>query len=299
MAQALSESWTGEDVSIGDVARALTGLRDRVTEPGAPPHLRTSVMTHIAWVPPDWLDRAWATLEGMAELHPSRTLILVPHPDGETRVDAAVSLECVQPAGVERTVCTEVIELRLHGTAASAPASVVEPLLVSDLPVFLRWRGQPPFGASELEQLVELADRLIVDSTEWPGVPGCYASLADVFPHTAASDIAWARTGRWRARLASLWPGIADVKRIRVTGTTAQAHLLRGWLCSRLGHDVELEHEPADLLVGIELDGEAAPFPPGDAPSPSELLSDELDRYHRDPVYEAAALAAATSSSSS
>ena len=294
MAQALTESWTGDDVSITDVARALTDLRERVTEPGAPPHLRTSVMTHLAWVPLDWLDRAWATLEGMSELHPSRTLILVPHPDGDSdRVDATASLECVRPDGVERTVCTEVVELRLHGTAASAPASVVEPLLVSDLPVFLRWRGQPPFGAPELEQLVEVADRLIVDSTEWPGVPGCYAQLAEVFPRTAASDIAWARTGRWRARLASLWPGIADVSRIRVTGTAAQAHLLRGWLRSRLGREVALEHEPDELLVGIELDGEPAPFPPGEAPTPSELLSDELDRYGRDPVYEAAALAAA------
>ncbi|HSP74086.1 MAG TPA: glucose-6-phosphate dehydrogenase assembly protein OpcA [Gaiellaceae bacterium] len=289
----MPQHWEAEDVSLGAVERALAELRGRMGGEGAAPTLRTSVMTHIAWVPPAWRDRAWAALEGMRELHPSRTLILVPHPEEPgDGIDASVSLECFKPSGLERNVCTEVVELRLRGATAAAPASVVEPLLVSDLPVFLRWRGQPAFGAPELEQLVGVADRLIVDSTEWPDLPDAYRDLVELFPRAATSDIAWARTGRWRALLASLWPGIAGVERIRVHGTRAQAFLLAGWLRSRLGHDVELEHEESDLLRGIDLDGEPAPFPPGQAPTPSELLSDELDRYARDPVYEAAAAAA-------
>jgi hypothetical protein len=107
------------------------------------------------------------------------------------------------------------------------------------------------------------------------------------------SDIAWARTSRWRRQLASLWPGIADVKTIRVSGTAAQAHLLAGWLRSRLGRDVELEHEPSDLLVGVEIDGNPAPFPAGEPPPPSDLLSAELDRFERDLVYEEAVRSAA------
>jgi hypothetical protein len=94
--------------------------------------------------------------------------------------------------------------------------------------------------------------------------------------------------------LASLWPGIANVKRIKVTGTEAQANLLSGWLRSRLRRSIGLEHEPSDKLVGVELDGEPAPFPPGDPPLPADLLSDELDKLIRDPVYEAAVLAAVT-----
>jgi len=108
------------------------------------------------------------------------------------------------------------------------------------------------------------------------------------------SDIAWARTSRWRSLLASLWPGIADVRTIRVTGTFAQALLLQGWLRSRLDRDdIALEHVEAERLVGIELDGEPAPFPPGDVPQPSDVLSDELDRFTRDRVYEAAVIAVA------
>jgi hypothetical protein len=125
-------------------------------------------------------------------------------------------------------------------------------------------------------------------------LPGPYATLADVFDRVAVSDIAWARTSRWRPMLASLWPQIAEVRKIKVTGTLAQAHLLAGWLRSRLERKIEMEHEPAEKLVGVELDGEPAPFPPGDPPRPADLLSDELDTLDRDPVYEGAVQAAVT-----
>jgi len=107
------------------------------------------------------------------------------------------------------------------------------------------------------------------------------------------SDIAWDRTERWRGLLASLWPAVADVKSMRVHGTRAQAHLLRGWLVSRLGHDVELELDERERLDGIDLDGRPAPFPPGNPPNASDVLSAQLDHFSRNVVYEAAARAAA------
>jgi glucose-6-phosphate dehydrogenase assembly protein OpcA len=79
-----------------------------------------------------------------------------------------------------------------------------------------------------------------------------------------------------------------------VTGTAAQAHLLAGWLRSRLKRPVELEHEPSDRLVGVDIDGKPAPFPPGAPPDPADLLSEELERYGRDRIYEEAVRAAAT-----
>jgi glucose-6-phosphate dehydrogenase assembly protein OpcA len=161
-----------------------------------------------------------------------------------------------------------------------------------DLPVFLRWRGLPPFGAEHFETLIDVVDRLIVDSTEWPDLPAPYADFSGVFGRVVVSDIAWARTSRWRPHLASLWPEIERVRQIRVRGTAAQAHLLAGWLRSRLRHGVELEHDPSDRLVGVDIDGEPAPFPPGDPPLPADLLSEELDRFTRDRAYEEAVRAA-------
>jgi glucose-6-phosphate dehydrogenase assembly protein OpcA len=250
------------------------------------PLQQTSVMTHIAWVPAAWVGAAENVLAGLAERHPSRTIVLVPEPDEDDALEAEVSIDCFATGG-ERQVCTETIRIRLKGRRSEAPASVVQPLLISDLPVFLRWRGEPDWDSAQLAQLVDVVDRLIVDSTEWQNLPDAYARLAELFDDVAVSDIAWARTSRWRAQLASLWPGIATVERIRVTGTAAQANLLAGWLRSRLDRAVELEHEDAEKLVGVDVDGEPTPFPPGDAPDPADLLSDELDTFTRDPVYEA------------
>jgi len=289
------ENWIGENVRLADVESALARLRDASAKEGAPPNLRTSVMTHMAWVPEEWLDAARGALSGMAEQHPSRTILLVPLPhSGENQINAAVSLECYAVPGVDRRVCSEVVELHLHGPRAKAPASVVEPLLISDLPVFLRWRGEPPWHAPELEQLVNVTDRLIVDSTEWDDLPYPYRNLVELFDHAATSDIAWARTSRWRELLASLWPGIANANTIRVHGTPAQAWLLLGWLRSRLGHDdIAVEIDERERLEGIDIDGQPAPFPPGDPPLPSAVLSEELDRFGRDRVYEDAVRAAA------
>jgi glucose-6-phosphate dehydrogenase assembly protein OpcA len=275
--------------SVRDIEREMSELR---ADPGATaPYQRTSVMTHTAWVPEEWVEAAEDVLKGLAERHPSRTIVLIPQPREEDGLEADVDVD-VYPVGEGRAICTETIRVRLKGRRASAPASVVEPLLLPDLPAFLRWRGLPPFGESHFEGLVDVVDRLIVDSTEWPDLPGDYARLPEIFDRVAVSDIAWARTSRWRPQLASLWPEIAKVERVRVTGTAAQAHLLAGWLRSRLQHEVELEHEAADRLEGVDLDGDPAPFPPGDPPSGADLLSEELDKFGRDRIYEDAVRAA-------
>ena len=281
------------------MATALTSVRAiedelaalRVDTATGTPFQRTSVLTHIAWVPEEWVAAAEDVLAGLEERHPSRTIVLVPEPNAEDGLEGGVEVECY-PSGDGRSVCVETIRIHLRGRRSEAPASVVQPLLIPDLPVFLRWRGMPPFGEQPFEQLVDVVDRLIVDSTEWPDLPGAYRQFADHFDRVVVSDIAWARTSRWRPMLASLWPGIAEVKRVRVSGTAAQAHLLAGWLRSRLRREIELEHDPSDRLVGVEIDGEPAPFPPGDPPPPAELLSDELDCFSRDRIYEEAARAA-------
>ena len=275
--------------SIRDIEREVTSMR---TVPGSDaPYQRTSVMTHTAWVPPEWVEAAEDVLAGLAERHPSRTIVLFPQPDEEDGLEGEVEID-VFPVGDGRQICTETIRIRLKGSRAAAPASVVQPLFLPDLPVFLRWRGVLAFGLEYFEGLIDVVDRLIVDSTEWPDLPASYGRLAGIFDHVAVSDIAWARTSRWRPQLASLWPEIAGVERIRVTGTAAQAHLLAGWLRSRLQRAVDLEHEPSDRLAGVEIDGRPAPFPPGDPPDASDLLSEELDRFDRDRIYEDAVRAA-------
>jgi glucose-6-phosphate dehydrogenase-like protein OpcA len=285
-----AEEWTGENVAIGDIEEALGRLRDECSHDTEGPDLRTSVMTHLAWVPPEWHEAAVETLSGLGEHHPSRGILLVPDPSAEDGIDATVSVLAFPLATQRRHIAAEVIELRLRGSRKEAPASIVIPLLVSGLPVFLRWRGRPPFGEQAIEQLLDVCDRFIVDSREWPDVPKAYADLP--FDRAKCSDIAWRRTEPWRRALAGLWPKIGEARTVKATGPKAESSLLAGWLRSRLGREIALEYEKADELTAVEVDGEPCPVP-HEHPTASDLLSAELDEFGRDPVYEAAASAAA------
>jgi hypothetical protein len=270
MASVAIEAWADDCATIEEIEDALAELRLRVGHGGAP-DLRTSVLTHMAWVPPEWQAAATDTLAGLGEQHPSRTLLLFPQPEEGDRLAAKVFLECHPLEGEERQLCNEVVELGLGGPRAEAPASVAMPLLLPDLPVFLRWRGRPAFRTEQFRQLLAIVDRLIVDSAEWPDVPGAYAELEELFETAAVSDIAWRRTLAWREALARGWPALPD----RIAGPPAETALLAGWLRSRAGVDVA--REPADHIpYAEELD-------------PSALLSEELDAFGRDPVYEDAA----------
>jgi glucose-6-phosphate dehydrogenase assembly protein OpcA len=263
------EEWTDDCASIAEIEHALVELRFRHSH-GGEPDLRTSVLTHMAWVPEQWQQAATATLAGLAERHPSRTLLLFPQPDADDGLAARVSLECHELSGLERHLCNEVIELRLQGGRSRAPASIATPLLLPDLPTFLRWRGRPPFATEEFRELVELTDRLIIDSAEWPDVPGAFDELGDVFETAAVSDIAWRRTLLWRETLARAWPDLPD----RLAGPPAEAALVAGWLRSRAGIEVAVE-QTDELPHAEDLDA-------------SDLLSEELDVFGRDPVYEEA-----------
>jgi glucose-6-phosphate dehydrogenase assembly protein OpcA len=270
MASVAIEAWADDCATIEEIEDALAELRLRVGHGGAP-DLRTSVLTHMAWVPQEWQAAATEALAGLGEQHPSRTLLLFPQPEEGDRLAAKVFLECHPLEDESRQLCNEVVELGLGGPRAEAPASVAMPLLLPDLPVFLRWRGRPAFRTEQFRQMLAIVDRLIVDSAEWPDVPGAYAELEELFETAAVSDIAWRRTLPWREALARGWPELPD----RIAGPPAETALLAGWLRSRAGIDVE--REPADdIRHGEEL-------------RPSDLLSEELDVFERDPLYEDAA----------
>ena len=287
-----AEEWVGEDVSVADVERALWQLRDASAEGTEGPDLRTSVMTHLAWVPAEWREAAVETLAGLRERHPSRGILLFPAPSAPDGIDAKVSVLAFPQRGGRRHIAAEVIQLTLRGRRATAPASIVTPLLVSDLPVFLRWRGELPFGSPELEQMVGVCDRLVVDSREWKDAAGAYRALESLFEQTAVSDIAWRCTSPWRRALAGLWPEIAEARELRVTGPSAEALLLVGWLRSRLERPVQLVHEDSAEVESAAVDGTAVSVPSDETVSSSDLLSAELDELSRDEIYEGAVRAA-------
>jgi glucose-6-phosphate dehydrogenase assembly protein OpcA len=274
------------DTSVAEIERRLDDLRD-----GEEASQRTSVLTHIAWVPHEWERAAGRVLEGMGARVPSRTILLHPDPGAKAdRLDATVAQE--RFPGSRHDVCAELVRIWLRGATAKVPASVVVPLQLPDLPAFLRWRGRPRFGSGELDQLIGVSDRLIVDSAEWGDrLPPAYRRLAESFGRVVVSDLAWSRSLGHRAGLAALWPGIRDARLLAVRGPHADAALLHGWLRSRLKTRIRLEHENARRLSRVAVDGEVVHVPRRLVRSASDQLSDQLEVYTRDPVYEAAARA--------
>jgi len=269
------------DVTVAEIEWRLDELREHETT-----SQRTSVLTHTAWVPLEWARAAGRVLEGMGARVPSRTILLHPDSDAsETRLDALAEHECFPIGGHE--TCAETARIWLRGETAKAPASVVAPLQIADLPAFLRWRGRLPFGSSVLDQLVECHDRLIVDSSEWGDRPASpYRRLPELFHRIAVSDLAWARGLPFRAGLADLWPFEAKVLHVR--GPRADATLLQSWLRSRLKKDIELRREDARELRSVQIDGVPVRIRRRHVRSGSDLLSDELEVFTRDPIYEAA-----------
>ena len=272
---------TLRNVAVDEIERRLDTLADREAEQ------RTSVLTHMVWAPPEWARAVERVMAGLGARVPSRTLILHPDPKaGADRIDARIQHHCLPEVG--ESICAEVVHLWLRGRTARVPGSVVVSLLLPDLPAFLRWRGKPPFGKPEFEELVEVADRLIVDSREWQGHPGSLRRIAEVFDRITVSDLAWARTLRWRAGLADLWPDIKQARSLHVTGRKAEALLLGGWLRSRLRKELTVRHTEASLIRRVEVDGRSVRPAHLPAASASDLLSEQLEVFGRDRVYEAA-----------
>ena len=71
---------------VSDIEQQLAGLREQ--ESGGAPILRTSTMTHLVWAPLAWLPQARATLAGLHDRHPARTILLVPEPKRATGLSA-------------------------------------------------------------------------------------------------------------------------------------------------------------------------------------------------------------------
>ena len=136
------------------------------------------------------------------------------------------------------------------------------PLLVPDLPVFLWWTGTPPSDARHLDDLVGLADRLIVDSADFARADRTLPEIASLSRlHVGITDLNWARLTHWRELVAQFFdvpawrPFLDDITGIRVGFAVdmdgrdihpSQALLLLGWLASRLGWQVVEPLAPAE-----------------------------------------------------
>jgi glucose-6-phosphate dehydrogenase assembly protein OpcA len=199
--------------------------------------------------------RAAASTLRLSDRHPSRAIVILGDRDRDG-TDVAVQLHCHVPRTDETAqICYEQILARVKGDADERVASVVIPLLVPDLPVFLWWTGTPPHDTRRFDDLIALADRLIVDSADFARPDQTLAVIADlarthVGRKFGVTDLNWTRLTPWRELVAAFFdvdtwrPCLDHIIGVRVGFSVdmdgrdihpSQALLLVGWLASRLG----------------------------------------------------------------
>jgi glucose-6-phosphate dehydrogenase assembly protein OpcA len=219
---------------------------------------RTSVMNLIVVARrPELAEHCAAGIQALTGRHPSRTVIIgSADPDGPSWLDARVEAHCVLPREDAPEICAETIHVTCGGESGRHLAAIATPLVIHDLPVTVWWPGEPPLGSRPALDLLDIADRLVVDGSTWSGdglerlreLAGLLASGRLVI-----SDFALVRQSRWREAIASVFddpeflPYLRSLRRIAVTyathdetGAPGSTNIIKpvyhvGWLASRLG----------------------------------------------------------------
>lgn len=205
-------------------------------------------------------ERAARTIAQLARRHPSRAIVVLADPRPDAATEPHFTLHRRRPPSVgageigDDATAYEQVFVRAHGDVSDRIASVVVPLLVPDLPVFLWWTGTPPIGRRHFEELVPLADRLVVDSADFARPEATLPELARACvvgaKRCGLTDLNWARLTPWRELVTQFfdvprWRAlIPRIDGVRVSFTVdadgreihpSQALLLIGWIAARLG----------------------------------------------------------------
>ncbi len=252
----LALTWTGRAVDISRIEAELGKLRYMMVgdrSPGDGFALRTSLMNMVVYSErQEDTDMAARVIEDLASYHPSRAMIVQARPEPEeSRVDAELAAHCHISRSLEQSVCCEEILLKVAGPAATHLHSVIVPLLVPDLPVYLWWTDQLPTNTHLITELLAVADHLIVDSSRFEDQLEDLVRLSRLTAQetrTGLGDLTWRRLDPWRelfhqqANITEMRHHLQWMRSVEVRYATgggppkpAQAFLLLAWLAEELG----------------------------------------------------------------
>jgi glucose-6-phosphate dehydrogenase assembly protein OpcA len=177
-------------------------------------------------------------------------------------------------------VCSEEVAIVAGGDRVDRVPPLVNALLIPDMPVAVWWVGDlPEENVAYVDSLLEPADRLIVDSSEFSSAPDLEL-VRRVAHHTttAPADLNWVRLEEWRVAAAMLFDPPAararlpQIRAVRVVscstegkpfGDTAESLLFVAWLCVQTGLDarslavdIRTEKRPSDhgSLCSVEIE---------------------------------------------
>jgi glucose-6-phosphate dehydrogenase assembly protein OpcA len=179
-------------------------------------------------------------LESRGPYHASRTIVCaIEH--GRTEIAALARIGSdMHPAPGELAVLRETVILAVGDRHVPHLESIVDPVIISDLPTVV-WA---PHGHDDaLRALLGLSEVLLLDSIDDPVPSAALRRVRSWLEHVHVVDLAWLRTEPWRERIAATFEPaplrgeLGRIDRVSVrhqAGSAAAALLLVGWLVTRL-----------------------------------------------------------------
>jgi glucose-6-phosphate dehydrogenase assembly protein OpcA len=255
--------WEGKGVSAEEITAELDRLHRAAGGPGRVLALARTLNLIVVPCSDRTATGVDEKLDALGSHTPSRTLVLREH--GKNGIDASMVMECETPAGAGLVgLCHDRVLLRMDAPRLEHSASLLAPLLVSDLPSVL-WLPDPRSEVPDAH-LLERSQYLLVDS----GLGGHddLRRLASLAPGIRVHDLAWGRLEYWRAAVAAafepperrgLLPQVTGLElRYEERGLQA-ALLLAGWIAARArwrAADLERRNGTARAVATREDGGE-------------------------------------------
>ncbi|PZS23444.1 MAG: hypothetical protein DLM54_01220 [Acidimicrobiales bacterium] len=244
-------AWSARNTDIAQVVSALDDLRQGEQRAAT----RTSVVNLVVVAADqDDAQRAAAAMRRLGSRHPGRTLVLSCQSRLGTGLDADVSLHQASAAG--RTVWWDEVALSVRGRLCEHLDSLVEPLLLPELPLAAWYVSELPRPGAPLPSV---ADAIVVDARAarhlddpadtgggggeavGPVRLGGLTGLVELTRRHPVVDLSWVRLEPWRRALAHLFdppdlrPFVTGVIDVEVAGRLGPRTLLAGWLVDCLG----------------------------------------------------------------
>lgn len=266
--------WAGRQVALNELEEQLAFLWKMSADnmrTGSNLNVRTSVLNLLICAPDiATAQRASALLRYLSTTHLARvTIAILDRSTPTNALSAWVTLRCFSVISDLMRHCFEQTTLLLSGSALRSAANIIHPLLKPDLPVYLWWIGEPASNDLVFNDLVELSNRVILDTSTFLNPEQdlqALVSLLQTQQGIAISDMNWGRITPWRQLVAQFFdtpqylPYLSGINAIEIEHAVAPlavpfreeggeispnptcALLLAGWLKGRLG--LQLASEP-------------------------------------------------------
>jgi hypothetical protein len=248
--------WSAQGTTPDAIEAALRGLlKERHSENGG--YVPARVLNMVAFVDREWSGEIANRLRGVGRYHASRLVVLSYDPKRE-RLDARATVASEgEPAPGELALLRETVIVEIGAEHLDDLATIVDPLVVSDLPTLL-WS---PHGHPEAVQaLLGLAQAVLLDSIDEPVWRTAVERAEELSRQAYVVDLAWLRSMPWRERVASTFDpprmrgeleAVASLSVRHHPESTVAGVLLIGWLASRLGWQTSPLASNAHVLSGV------------------------------------------------